>query len=80
MPTHPPGCWCEACLIAEVERVWRELHGGDRDDDQGDDDQDDDDQDDDWGEYARIAEWQDRLEAMHQLTDADITANGLPIG
>jgi hypothetical protein len=34
----------------------------------------------DWDEYARIAEWQDRLEAMHQLTDEDLRSAGLSVG
>ena len=34
----------------------------------------------DWDEYARVAEWQDRVEAMHRVTDDDLRAAGLPVG
>jgi hypothetical protein len=34
----------------------------------------------DWDEHARVAEWQDRLEAMHRVTDDDLRAAGLPVG
>jgi hypothetical protein len=34
----------------------------------------------DWDEYARIAEWQDRLELMHRYGDDDLRAAGLTVG
>lgn len=34
----------------------------------------------DWDEYARIAEWQDRLERARRIGDDDVRAAGLPVG